>query len=526
MNQTIFQVAEIPLMKFENLSDITAYQKMTTTDKAEHFAKNICDYIKVVDKNNLYYYNTNTKLWQTAENKDLVNFAFEYFNEAHKTILEIYETAGELSKGQEKCRDAITKNFDSRIWIEDVVKRASSFLSDVKFVNKINSKLHIFPIKNGQKIDLRTLEITDRVKTDYITDENNVTLVDKTPHADKFFKQIMPNDECREYMRRVLGYTLTGDVTGRAFFIWFGHGSNGKSVIFDLLNSIMEKYYLQCAKSIFIKTRETSAGGANPDMLSLVNKRAIVYSEGETSDKIEMNLSVMKQISGDDKINARGLYTSPIEFKSVGKLHMLSNFTPSLNEEKAIVDRCHYLFLDTEFAINPKKGQMKARPEFVQNLKTKWIDEVFTWIAKGSKMYYEMGLMKPEAFNIRTQELFSREDSISAFLSRMVIDTGNKKDYVSKNDLWDEYQKYCNDDSLRTHRRSELYDRMKEKKYNMTTLNGYSIFRGLKFYDPDENKVKDETEDYIDIVKLRLMNTQLKNRIKERIRKTIKRRIR
>ena len=51
-----------------------------------------------------------------------------------------------------------------------------------------------------------------------------------------FFRQlIMPDDECREYMRRVLGYSLTGDVTGRTFFVWWGHGSNGKSALFDLL---------------------------------------------------------------------------------------------------------------------------------------------------------------------------------------------------------------------------------------------------------------------------------------------------
>jgi len=45
-----------------------------------------------------------------------------------------------------------------------------------------------------------------------------------------------PKEENREYVRKVLGYTITGDTKARKFFHWYGYGSNGKTQIFKLLN--------------------------------------------------------------------------------------------------------------------------------------------------------------------------------------------------------------------------------------------------------------------------------------------------
>jgi len=103
-------------------------------------------------------------------------------------------------------------------------------------------------------------------------------------------------------------------------------------------------------------------------LCSLQYKRVAVYSEGESSDNIEMNLSGMKQISGEDKINARQLYGKPFEFKAICKLHFLTNFLLGLAEEKAIVARTNYMFLDTVFSHNPKAGELAIDNIFTEQL--------------------------------------------------------------------------------------------------------------------------------------------------------------
>ena len=112
-------------------------------------------------------------------------------------------------------------------YVDDIIRRSFSLLLDKEFLINLDSVANLFPIKNGQKIDLKTLEISERTINDYFSYESNVEFIHgETPHADIFFNQVMPNNEDREYLRKVLGYTLTGETCARSFFIWFGKGSN------------------------------------------------------------------------------------------------------------------------------------------------------------------------------------------------------------------------------------------------------------------------------------------------------------
>jgi hypothetical protein len=79
------------------------------------------------------------------------------------------------------------------------------------------------------------------------------------------------------------------------------------------MDKILCKQYTQCDKSIFMKVKNNS-GGASPEIMDLLGKRLGSYSEGDTSDEIEMNLGGLKQISGEDKLTGRPLYGEIINF--------------------------------------------------------------------------------------------------------------------------------------------------------------------------------------------------------------------
>jgi putative DNA primase/helicase len=143
----------------------------------------------------------------------------------------------------------------------------------------------------------------------------------------------MPNNEDREYLRKILGYQLTGNMDARVFFIWYGDGSNGKSVIMKLLKNILGPMYHQCGKGIFMKTSEGCAESASPDKVALIGSRIATYSEGETSDDVDINESFLKMVSGKDEINARPLFNEPLTFFPLCKLNFLTNFRPKIQVE-------------------------------------------------------------------------------------------------------------------------------------------------------------------------------------------------
>jgi phage/plasmid-associated DNA primase len=103
------------------------------------------------------------------------------------------------------------------------------------------------------------------------------------------------------------------------------------------LNLILCKQYTSCEKSIFIKGKESSDGSASPEIMALLVKRCGTFSEGEKGDNIEMNISRMKQISGEDKIVGRPLFYKDglVEFYPYIKLHFGTNYIPALDDQQA-----------------------------------------------------------------------------------------------------------------------------------------------------------------------------------------------
>lgn len=138
--------------------------------------------------------------------------------------------------------------------------------------------------------------------------------------------------------------------------------------------------------------------------------------------------------------------------------------------------------MDARFSDSPKKGELKKDVDFISRLRLIHLSEIFSWIAKGANQFYKCNktIVVPSSFKIRTTELFNTEDSITTFVDRMIIHTNDKKDYIKKGDLFDKYQSFCIDNSQKCHRRSELFDRLKEKGLLMSVKDGYDIYRNVK----------------------------------------------
>jgi len=192
---------------------------MSKTDRAIMIGQLISPSIRAIDVTIFYAYNTKSCLWQKYCDVDFKNYIMELFNQASKDIKKNVKTFDDCDSDKEfmKSVNDIHKLHDNEGHQRDIHKRIWSFMLDSNFVTKLDSMAHIFSLKDGMKIDLRTLEVSKRIEKDYLTYESTVSFTDKTPHANKFFKQIMKNEEEREYMRKILGYSMTAETCARSF---------------------------------------------------------------------------------------------------------------------------------------------------------------------------------------------------------------------------------------------------------------------------------------------------------------------
>ena len=497
-------------MQFKTVAEIVAFAGMSVTNQSKLIATAISVEIKKNGKS-FYFYNKETKLWEEKDIDSLFSVLSMYFGNVDQHIRAICDKANvkpycccELRDSNCNCSGNQIRKLISLIdqskYIRDIEARIADLITDNNFIKLLNAMPNMYPLKNGKKIDLKTLKITDRTALDYFTFESNCQYVKETPKADTFFKEIMPDKENRKYLQKILGYCITGETLGRVFFCVYGSGSNGKTLVFGkILKTILNELYHTCDKAVFVKSSYT--GGASPHLYALVNKRVAVYSEGETADDMDINMTVIKGISGEDEISARGLYKDPITFQAKCKLILLTNYVPPMDAEKATKDRLRYIFFDQDFQDNPKEGQKIRDPVAIDNLIKNHFDEIFSWVVKGAKLFYEDSKIDmPEEFKQRTEQILEGEDSIASFFKHGLKFTDDKKDYIRKNVLFEVYKNYCNQNSQRCQPRSTLYNRLTHMKYSSTKLNGYDVYRNMKLVlateidDEDYNNGIDKTD--------------------------------
>lgn len=500
---------------FKDLPEITRYANKSLTEKASIFADCVKDIVKAYgnEKNMTYcIYKEDTRLWEEIKEPIYEGLIYDYFD---KTAKNIKAMSGSLDV--KEIRNLI-QLFDRSCFIKEIVTRSKKTLYEKDFPKKLDCAPDFLPIRDGKKINLRTHEVTERTENDMFTLECDVSLTRSTKYADKFFKSVFPDDEIREYVRKSLGYMLTGNTTARCFFVFYGSGRNGKSQTAILLDKILSKYYHQCAKEVFVTKK---SDGPSPHMFSLIGKRVAVYSESGTSENVELDFCNLKTISGQDKINARGLYRDPLEFYAQCKLVLLTNYTPPLTAEKALKDRLRYVYFDQRFTDNPEAGESKADDEFLSKLMNEYLDEVFTWIAHGARKYYEDQVIEmPPCFVKRTNKLLNQEDPIEAFITRHVKRSDKSSDYISRANLYQLYKQFCSGNGDKWDKKSALYNRLEHLKFTTSVLHGYDVYRniictysaGNQEHNSDIEFVS-ETEPTADIKLLQEENEKLKKQL-------------
>ena len=494
-------------IKFTTLKEIKQFVKFTDTDLAKKYSEIYKNDIYIIGKErDIYYYNETEKLWMCETREVYVTFVADFLNETGKNLLSKFLTLkrnvddddadqlDEMTKLQKEVNLKI-KYLASKSAREELINLSTGRLQCNDFETRLNNKHDYFPIKNGLKVDMKKGTTSERTKEDYFSFYCQVGLVNETPHADKFFREVMPNIENREFLRKCLGYCMTGDTSAQCFFVVYGKGANGKSEMCRNLELIMNKFFHTCGDSIF--ELKQNGGGASPDQMDLMGKRCGTYSEGATSDNMNLNMPLLKRLSGQDSITTRALYKNNVTFRANIKLILATNFVPSIDEDDSCKRRLKYLFFDSSFKSNPdpkKKNEFKIDEDFINKLQTEYLDEVFTWIMKGAQQYYvdKKIEMSPE-FARRTDEIFQQEDSISAFVQNRLIITGNVKDRIRKSELMSTYQTYCNDNSLRCKPRSTLHKRLEDLNITHGILDGYQCFKGIKCESkPDEEDDEEE----------------------------------
>jgi putative DNA primase/helicase len=259
----------------------------------------------------------------------------------------------------------------------------------------------------GGTVDLRNGKLRQHRSDDYIT---KITAV--TPRKGRrrrwlvFLRRIMAGDrELIQYLQRVAGYALTGDIREHALFFLYGTGANGKGVFISALAKIMGDY----ATTAPIETFIASHTDRHPTDLAslrgarLVNAQEIEHGKAWAESKI-------KALTGGDKISARFMRQDFFEYDPVFKLFIAGNHKPGLRTvDEAIRRRMNLIPFKVTI---PKDERDQKLPE---KLKAEW-PEILAWMIDGCLKWRKEGLSPPQAVRAATEEYLESEDAIKTWM--------------------------------------------------------------------------------------------------------------
>src|SRR5216683_6275658 len=149
----------------------------------------------------------------------------------------------------------------------------------------------------------------------------------KATRWDDFLQKIFSNNQnVIAFMKRLLGYFLTGSVREQILPIFWGGGSNGKSTLIGTVLAVLgQDYGIKAAADLIITKRADSHPTERAD---LFGKRLAVCIETEENRRLAESL--VKDLTGGDRLRARRMREDNWEFDPTHKLVLCTNHKPEI----------------------------------------------------------------------------------------------------------------------------------------------------------------------------------------------------
>lgn len=385
---------------------------------------------------------------------------------AKKTVLSIYQEAC-ITDGNASQQD-LFKWFaasQSRARIDALVALAQSALPVIPDEMDSNPNLLNFP--NGT-LDLIPYKFRDHDREDICTKVTGAIYDPdaKCPKWKEFLHKILGGkDDLIEFLQRAAGYSLTADTGERAIFLCYGAGANGKSTFLNTIGASLGDYAMQTESSTFNVSKNEQVRN---DLARLKGARYVTAIEAGKGKRLDESL--VKQLSGGDRIAARFLFKEYFEFKPEFKIWWAFNHKPVINDTtQSIWDRVK--LIPFTITIPPEDRDKDLSGKLLKEL-----PGILNWCIEGLKEYRRIGLAEPAEVTAATAEYREEQDRLGDFFGERC--TFEPSGFVSTSDLFYEYQKWCTDNREEPISKRafglEMNDRpVKREQHHKTKQKGY-----------------------------------------------------
>lgn len=363
------------------------------------------------------------------------------------------------------CNNSLDDIIRSKIAKLGNLRNRRSLLEDAQCEKPLSNSdfdkdIYLFNCQNGT-FNLKTFQFTPHQANDMLTKMSNV-VYDPNAVSERWLKFVddvmQGNEEKIKYLQKILGYSLTGDVSQETFFIFAGATRAGKSTLLETISYLMGEtkgYACTIHADTFDLNKKTNTQAASGDIARLDGYRFATVNEVQKSSLL--NSALIKRLTGRDTIVARQLYQKETQFRVNLKLYFNTNYLPQVSDDTLFDSgRINVIVFQKHLTSEEQDKNLKdilCTPENISG--------IFNWLLEGLKAYYATGLKPPEDVVKATAQYREESDKIFCFMQDCLIpQEGNN---LQAKDVYGCYRKWAEANGYKSENKGRFFTALRNK---------------------------------------------------------------
>jgi P4 family phage/plasmid primase-like protien len=319
---------------------------------------------------------------------------------------------------------------------DKLMKECVLLFHDPVFESTLNSNPNLIGLENGV-YDLVEGRFRDGQPQDCISvttgndfpsfDINDVDLEEEVSSIQEcqeildFMKQVIPKAGPRRYMWKFLGSCLEAFNKDEKFHIWTGVGGNGKSKLIELIEEAMGEDLSTKIPITFLTKERAQSNQASPEIAA--GRYARFASMQEPDESKALNSSLMKEMTGNDKVPFRDMYEKMSKMKPQYSIVLMCNKKPKITvDDEGTWRRLVVIDFIAKFVEGEPKGpyQYRRNPD-LSALFPVWGPYFFALLTIWHKIYKVEGLTMPAEIEEASKSYREECDSYAKFFSDYIV---------------------------------------------------------------------------------------------------------
>ncbi|WP_240667190.1 phage/plasmid primase, P4 family [Streptomyces luteoverticillatus] len=273
------------------------------------------------------------------------------------------------------------------------------------------------------------------------------------PRWERFLRECHPDSEAMPaFLQELVGYGLSGLSVERCFVMHVGPTTNGKTTFTGTLEDVFGAAAHRVDASLFQRRRES--GGPRADIVGLRGKRLVISSEWPAS--MQLDQALMKAITGDQTISARGVYARhDITFRPACLVQVDTNYCPDVDAtDAALWQRVRVIPWEQDFRGREDRHLSTTLHREREGIAAWAVAGAVRWFAKHAA---GQGLDFPPSVEKRTAHYRDASHPLSGFIGEeFAVEPGA---FTRRPDTWERYRTWVEECGIKhPMSRNRFYD--------------------------------------------------------------------